>query len=77
MKTAIFAASRAKHQQIHNSNFQYTDKEALKVKLQNARKQKLEHKLVSQHAYRSHIVLFNTKYKASITKGNQVSIEKS
>ncbi|KAG1407115.1 hypothetical protein G6F60_002438 [Rhizopus arrhizus] len=45
MKTAIFAASRAKHQQIHNSNIQYTDKEALKVKLQNARKQKLEHKL--------------------------------
>lgn len=49
MKTAIFAASRAKHQQIHNSNVQYTDKETLKVKLQNARKQKLEHKLVSQH----------------------------
>ncbi|KAL4216107.1 hypothetical protein AB4K20DRAFT_1877342 [Rhizopus microsporus] len=45
MKTAIIAASRAKHQQIHNPNSQPTDTEALKEKLQNTRKLKLEHKL--------------------------------
>ena len=49
MKTAIIAASRAKHQQIHNPNSQPTDTEALKEKLQNTRKLKLEHKLVSIH----------------------------
>ncbi|ORE09193.1 hypothetical protein BCV72DRAFT_202203 [Rhizopus microsporus var. microsporus] len=46
MKTAIMAASRAKHQQIHNPNFQPTDTEALKEELQNTRKLKLEHKLI-------------------------------
>ncbi|CEI88256.1 hypothetical protein RMCBS344292_02649 [Rhizopus microsporus] len=45
MKTAIIAASRAKHQQIHNPNSQPTDTETLKEKLQNTRKLKLEHKL--------------------------------
>jgi hypothetical protein len=49
MKTAIMAASRAKHQQIHNPNSQPTDTEALKEELQNTRKLKLEHKLVSIH----------------------------
>ena len=48
MKTAILAASRAKYQQIHNRNAGEMDKETLIQELYNARKLKLESKLVSK-----------------------------
>ncbi|KAI9246764.1 hypothetical protein BY458DRAFT_560511 [Sporodiniella umbellata] len=44
MKTAILAASRTKHQQIHNPDA-FIDPYKLKAELQNARKQKLEQQL--------------------------------
>lgn len=40
------AASRAKYQKIHNSEGAKLNPEAIKQELYNARKQKLEHKLV-------------------------------
>lgn len=44
MKTAIIAASRAKYQNIHSESFM--DQDTLKRELYNARKLKLETKLV-------------------------------
>jgi hypothetical protein len=46
MKTAIIAASRAKYHQIHSGESLHLDTDALKQELYNARKLKLETKLV-------------------------------
>lgn len=50
MKTAILAASRAKYQQIHNRSAGEMDKETLIQELYNARKLKLESKLVGNES---------------------------
>lgn len=47
MKTAIIAASRTKYHKIHSNDSSKLDTEALKQELYNARKLKLETKLVS------------------------------
>lgn len=49
MKTAIIAASRAKYQNIHSESFM--DQDTLKRELYNARKLKLETKLVKYLFY--------------------------
>lgn len=46
MKTAIIAASRAKYQKIHSEGQTQFDEENLRIELYNARKAKLEAKLV-------------------------------
>lgn len=46
MKTAIIAAARTKYQKIHSAESRGIDPQALKEELYNARKLKLESKLV-------------------------------